>query len=391
PGQADNWPRFRGPNGTGISHDKDIPAHWTAANVLWKVRMPGVGNSSPVVWGDRLFVQSSSSDGSERLLLCFNATTGKQLWSRSVPAARHSMHPKNTLASSTPATDGHAVYFSVWDGSHIQLMAYDFAGKQLWKRDLGPFQSQHGAGASPVVYDGRVFFADDQDGTATLFALDAGSGQILWEVPRRPFRACYSAPFMLHRTGEAKQLIVASTAGVTSYQPDSGKENWDWVWHFTGMPQRTVASPLYADGFIFANSGDGSGTRHMVALRLGSSGPTKVWENKRGLPYVPTMLALGHDLFWIHDQGIAGCTDANTGKAFWTTRLEPTSASPIVIDGKIYIISENGNVFVVAATERYQLLARNSVDEPVMATPAVADHRLFIRGKEHLFCIGKAR
>lgn len=389
PVRADNWPRFRGPNGTGIVQDK-VPVHWEAKNVLWKTALPGLGNSSPVVWGQKLFVQSSSDDGTERLLLCLDTDTGQVRWQRSMPASQHRKHPKNTLASSTPATDGKAVYISVWDGERIILAAYDFDGRQLWTRDLGSFTSQHGAGASPVVYDGRVFLADDQDGTSTLYALDAKSGDLLWQAPRRAYRACYSAPFLLDRRGQGAELIVASTTSVTSYRPDTGKENWDWSWKFNGLsPQRTVASPVYADGWIFVNSGDGSGTRDMVALRLGEHGLTRAWENKRDLPYVPTMLAVGQRLYWVHDSGRIGCTDARTGAAIWKAFLgEPVSASPIVAGGNIYVVSERGSVFVYPAAAQYRLLATNSVNEPVMATPAVANQRLFIRGKKHLFCIG---
>src|SRR5262249_41249939 len=156
---------FRGPNGTGIAADKDVPVRWTAEEgVLWKVRVPGVGHSSPVVWGGRLFLQSASADGKERWLVCLAADTGKPPWTRAAPGTTARIHPLNSLASSTPAVDGERVYAVFWDGKDISLSAFDFQGKHLWKTDLGEFKGQHGVGMSPVVHDGRVFLNNDQDG-----------------------------------------------------------------------------------------------------------------------------------------------------------------------------------------------------------------------------------
>ena len=390
PAAAGNWPRFRGPNGTGVSDDKDVPVGWSGKNVLWKTALPGAGNSSPVVWGRRVFVQSATPDGKQRLLVCLGAADGKILWSRSAPGARARTHPRNTLASSTPATDGKRVYALFWDGKDLALSAYDFRGEPVWTHDLGGFTSQHGAGASPILCDGKVILANDQDGSSELVALDAATGRPAWRAPRKAFRACYSTPFVLDGPDRARQLVVASTAGVTSYNPRTGAENWAWTWKFTGMALRTVASPVYGPGMIFANSGDGSGARNMVAVKVGDRGEvTMAWQNKRSLPYVPTMLVHGEHLYWVNDHGVAGCQVAATGKTVWTARLgEPVTASPVLIDGKIYAVSEAGTVSVFAAAPVFQRLARNAVGEAVVASPAVAGNRLFIRGRRHLICIG---
>ncbi len=187
--------------------------------------------------------------------------------------------------------------------------------------------------------------------------------------------------------------MVASTGGITSYDLDAGHVNWHWKWVFDGMALRTTASPIYAHGMIFACSGDGSGERHMVALRLETSGtstiPVVAWRNKKNFPYVPTLLAYGENLYFVNDKGIAGCFAARTGEAVWTERLGgDTSSSPVLIRGKIYSTSEDGDVNVFEAAPTFRLLAKNSLGERVIATPAVADNRLFIRGEEHLFCIG---
>jgi outer membrane protein assembly factor BamB len=394
---AANWDRFRGPNGTGVAADKDVPVKWTAGDgVLWKAAIPGVGHSSPVIWGDRVFLQSASADGKARWLLCLDAATGTERWKRAAPGTRARTHTRNTLASSTPAADGERVYAVFWDGRDINLCAYDFQGKLLWQRDLGGFTSQHGAGLSPVVYGGKVFLNNDQDGSAVLLALDARTGKTAWQAPRTAFRTCYSTPFVREKADGA-ELVVASTAGITGYDPATGAENWNYTWGFNGMALRTVASPVAAGGLVFANGGDGSGARHTIAVRLGGKGDVTgthlAWEKtQKSLPYVPSLLASGDHVYLVNDFGTAACLVARTGAEVWSKRLGGgVSASPILVDGKIYAAAEDGSVYVFKAATTFALLARNTVGEPVVATPAVADGRLFIRGREHLFCIGKPR
>jgi outer membrane protein assembly factor BamB len=393
---AGNWPRFRGPNGSGVADDKGIPVRWDAqAGVLWKVALPGLGNSSPVVWGERLFVQTASPDGRERRLLCLDTRTGKTLWSRAMPGARAKTHPKNTLASSTPATDGQRVYAAFWDGKDIELAAFDLDGKQAWSRNLGTFTSQHGAGASPVVYGDKVYFANDQDGTSTLLAFNKKDGTTAWEAGRPAYRACYSSPMLRREPGAAPELLVISTMEFTGYDPQTGGKDWAWHWKFTApMPLRTTGSPVYADGTLFACSGDGGGPRHMVAVKLDGHGKDTrsrlLWENKKDFPYVPTILVRDGHLYFVNDRGVAGCFEAQTGKRVWLERLSGDSfiSSPVLVDGRIYAASEGGEVFVLAAEPTFRLLARNPLGEGIRATPAVAGGRLFLRGEQHLYCIG---
>jgi outer membrane protein assembly factor BamB len=388
---ASNWPRFRGPNGAGIANGEDIPVTWDDHSILWKVELPGTGNSSPVVWGNRIFLQAASADGKERSLLCLSASDGKRLWSATVPGNRGRAHQKNSLASSTPATDGERVYAIFWDGRDLWLNGYDFQGKLAWKKNIGPFTSQHGPGTSPIVHDGRVFVANDRDGAATVLAFDARTGEPVWQASRPAFRACYSTPFILESPGGA-QLIVTSTAGVTAYQPRTGSEQWRWEWKFESAPLRTVASSIFGHGLIFCLSGDGSGARHAVALKLASDSekPNPVWENKKTLPYVPSLVTADDYIYYVHDRGLAGCCVAKTGETVWTERLGgPVSASPVLVDGKIFAASEDGNVYVFPAASRFTLLAKNALGEPIMATPAVANHRLYVRSASKLYCIGQ--
>ena len=393
--QAGNWPRFRGPNGTGESDDKSIPITFSETeNMLWKTALPGIGHSSPIVWGDSLFLQSASPDGKDRWLICVDTKDGSIRWKTTIPGSKATIHKFNSFASSTSATDGERVYSVFWDGKKIAMYAHDFKGKELWKRDLGDYESQHGVGHSPLVYGGKVIFANDQDGLAVLIALDAKTGEVAWQAKRKAFRACYSTPFVMQKGGGPVELIVASTSGITSYDPANGKENWDYSWKFDGMALRTVSSPVTTGGFIFANSGDGSGARHTIAVKVGSKGQdvshNLAWEEKKTYPYVPCMLTRGEYLFWVNDKGLAGCTVAATGKEVWSERLgSPVTASPILVHGDIYVVGEDGTVYVYAASAEYKLLGQSKIGESVSATPAVADGKLFIRGNKHLFCIGK--
>jgi outer membrane protein assembly factor BamB len=398
---ADNWPRFRGPNGTGVSADKDVPIQWSEKEgVLWKTPIPGRGNSSPIVWGDRLFIQSSAADGSERWLFCLNAASGEVLWKQSAAGTAAHTHQKNTLASSTPATDGDRVYVVFWDGKDLLLNAYDFKGAQVWTRDLGGFVSEHGAGISPIVYDGKVFVADDQGDQmvkppSRVLAFHAKDGTDAWKVERKSFRASYSTPFILKSDKGEPELIVASTAGVTSYNPDDGAENWNYVWSFPRNPLRTVASPIMAGGLVIANAGEGGSGRSLLALRPDGKGDvTKTslaWEDNKSFSYVPTLLASGDYLYAVTDKGFVSCHVAKTGAEVWKDRLGgEISASPVLIDGKVYAANEEGDVYVFEATPKaFKLLAKNSLGEDVTSTPAVANNRLYIHGKDDLFCIGK--
>jgi outer membrane protein assembly factor BamB len=390
------WPRFRGPNGQGSATDMDIPVKFSEQTVLWKKPIPGAGNSSPVVWGNRLFLQSASNDGKERSLLCLSSVDGKTIWTKTFPIAgvKPKTHPKNSLASSTPAVDGERVYALFWDGVDMQLFGLDMDGNQLWQRNLGPYKSQHGPGTSPMVYQKKVYVSHDQDGESDLLVFDALTGKDVWRAKRQPFRACYSMPFLLEKPGHPTELILGSTAGVTSYDPETGRENWNFTsWPWLKMPLRTVASPIALDGIIVANSGDGSGERNTVAIRPEGKGTLSkevvLWSKTKTYPYVPNLLALGEHLYFVNDLGIAGCAVAKTGEIVWSERLGGNfSASPVLVDGKIYAASEDGTVYVFPAAPNYQLLAKNVLDEGIIATPAVASRRMYIRGKNSLYCIG---
>ena len=400
---AADWTRFRGPNGSGAIEDAAVPTTWSKTeNVLWTAPLPG-GHSSPIVVKGRVFLQSTSADGNARTLHALDAATGKPVWTKTLPAHKAATHAKSSLASSTPGSDGERVFFIVWDGDRLTVRAYDLDGKDLWTAPLGGYVSQHGAGMSPVAFGGKVFINYDQDkdhpktkaetpNPARVVALDAATGSIAWTADRKPFRACYSSPLVRELPGGKSEVIVASTAGLTGYNPDDGHVNWNWDWHFNN-PQalRTVGSPILAGGVIVAISGDGNGSREAVAVEPGKSAK-KLWEKVKDSPYVPGPLVHGEHLYWITDAGLAMCFELRTGKLVWSERAfnRAISSSPLLVSGNVVAIDEGGTAVVFKATPAgFEKLAENALGEAVFATPAVADGKLYVRGAKTLYCIGK--
>jgi outer membrane protein assembly factor BamB len=421
---ADNWERFRGPNGSGISNDKAVPIEFgIGKNLRWKVAIPGKGQSSPIVWGDRVFLQSSTADGSKRILYCIDAKSGKEVWARGIPATKpdkaiFSGRKDSTYANASATTDGKGVYIPFFNGKDIVMVGYDFKGEKLWERNLGEFVSQHGPGVSPILYKDLLIFSLDKDAyrevpdpsgkkdakgkiatmkvavpnPSTLYALDKRTGKTVWESPREAVRACYSMPFVLERPGGEPELIVTSTSAVTSYEPLSGKSNWYWTWKFPKDPLRTIASSTFVDDMILSCSGDGSGPRFMTAVALKGKGkethPEQIWINDKKFPYVTSPLVREHHVYFVSDAGFAGCFNPKTGKQLYYERMpDPVFyACPVMIDGKIYAASDAGNVHVLSATPTFELLASNKIGETIRATPAVADGCLYIRTDSNLYC-----
>lgn len=390
---ASDWTRFRGPNGFGVSEDTDVPTTLDAKTLAWKVAVPGKGISSPVISKGLIFLQTATGDGNQRLLLALDEKTGAEKWRQESRGTTAKIHAKNSLASSTPAVDGEQVYAVFWDGDKISLGAWSYAGKPVWSKDLGKFASQHGPGLSPIVVGNLVILNIDQDGQAELVAYDSKTGDVKWQKSRTPFRASYSTPFLVE-SGNKKELIVASTAGVTSYEPTNGTANWNWGWVFTSkMPLRNVGGPIMHNGLIFAVSGDGGGDRHMVAVKADGSSKQPVWEKKKGTPYVPMMLAKDDYLFWVTDkENVAVCVEAKTGREVWSERLgggAQVFASPVLVKDNIYSVNEKGTVFVYKAGGKFELVSKNDIGEEVYASLSVANGRLYVRGEKHLFAYGK--
>ncbi len=380
--QAENWTRFRGDNGKGTSTQKGIPATWSQGDYEWNIELPGVGHSSPIIFGEKLFVTTATNEGAIRYLFCLNANTGEKIWSQTVGFNRSHKHNLGSWASSTPATDGKRVYVAFADQERYTLAAWDFEGQLVWRRNLGPFVSQHGQGVSPIVYDGMVMIANDQMGPSSIMAVNAETGKTVWSTLRNSRKTSYATPMVYEKEGQKPQLICASGAmGLTSLDPYTGQMNW-----MTGeFPLRTVASPILGGGLIISSCGGGGKGKLLIAVNPDadeSKGEKRIaWKRERSLPYVPTSVVYEDHIYLWNDNGVASCVELKTGKEVWTKRVGSGDyfGSTILVDGKIYIINENGVCYVFAASPEYKFLGENNLGDPSHSTPTVANGRLYLR------------
>jgi len=404
-GITQEWTRFRGPNGTGISQAKTIPAEITDGDINWKVELPGTGHSSPVLWGDRIFLTSTGDKSGGISVLCLSAQDGRLLWRRDFSLTPFTRHQFNSYASSTPAVDAQRVYV-VWnEPQHYLLTALDHDGKTAWQRDFGPFVSQHGCGISPIIYKNKVILGNEQDdvkfvkdsprsGESFVVAVDARTGKTLWQTPRRSAVVAYSTPCVYEPKNGTPALIFNSQGhGIYAVDPDTGKVLWEYEEAFD---KRSVSSPLIAGDIILGSCGSGGGGNFVTAVKAGranSGSKTELaYQMKKSAPYVPTGVVRG-DLIWLwSDGGFVTCLDAPTGTIRYQERVEGNYfGSPVWVDGRLFCVSTTGEVVVLEASDRFKVLHRYPLHELCHSTPAVALGRMFIRTEKHLVSLGGAK
>jgi outer membrane protein assembly factor BamB len=385
------WARFRGPNGSGISAARAIPVRWTEKDYHWKIEVPGVGHSSPVLWGERLFVTCADKKTGARMLLCLRAADGHQLWARTYPGERSAKHTDSSPASATPAVDERHVYVSWGSPRQLLVVAVDHAGKETWRANLGPFRTGYGLGASPIIVGDLLAVPNDQDGRGALVGLDRRSGKIRWKVPRRS-KASYTTPCVLHETGRPAELIFTNYEhGVTSIDPSSGRVNWEADIFHKGHLETAIGSPVVADDLVISTCGWLGVRQEVIAVRPGGRGrkPAVVYRIDRSVPLCTTPLVKGDLLFLWSDRGIVTCADARTGRVHWRERVPGTYyGSPVCIGDRLYSMSREGEVIVLAAAAKYRLLARNPLGEGSHATPAVKGGVLYLRTFSHVLAVG---
>lgn len=391
---AQEWTRFRGPNGAGQSDATTIPVSWGENEHLWKVDLPGIGHSSPVLWGERIFLTSADPNNGTRFVLCLSATDGAKQWTQEFPSKTHQIHQQNSLASSTPAVDEQHVYCAWATPEEFSVVALAHDGKPVWRANLGKFVSQHGFGTSPIAHGDLVIVTNDQDADSFLIALDKSSGQTRWKVPRKVLdkqNASYAVPCIYQPPVGPAEMIVASWAhGITSIDPKNGQTNWQ----AEVLERRPVGSPIFVDGLILANCGEGSGNNSVVAVRPGSADGREaevIYKiDRTSAPYVPTMVAHGSLVFLWGDRGVVTCIDSRSGKQHWHERVGGTfSSSPVRVADRIYGVSADGEVVTLTASDTFKVLGRSSLGESTRATPAVAGGRMFLRTESHLTAVGK--
>jgi outer membrane protein assembly factor BamB len=408
---AQEWTRFRGPNGTGISDADSIPTKWTDADYNWKVDLPGIGHASPVLWGEKIFIHTADSvngtrsatadsENVTRSVMCLHASDGRTLWKKSFPstlAKGYRVRAQNSLASSTPVVDAKQVYTAWSQGDATTLKVLTHGGEFVWDRELGPYLSGHGFCTSPILFDNLVIMQmhqrlpreeDPVESTESyVIALDCKTGNTVWKTPREnSLSAAHAVPFLYERAGEPTELVMSSRAhGITGYNPRTGEVKWS----LKALDRRPVGSPIAASSLIFGTSGAGGGPNKVVAVRPGPS-PEVVYEVKNNAPYVPTLIAKDDLVFlWYDKGGIVTCIDGPSGEIHWKERVGGDFfSSPIIIGDRIFCTDVQGTTVVLAASQDYRLLAKNRLRDNMHASPAVAGGRLYLRTFHHLISIG---
>lgn len=422
-----NWPQFRGPGASGVADGQKLPVTWDVekgTNVRWKTPIPGLAVSSPIVWGDKVFVTTAvSSDPNAKhrhglfgdvepsndlskhswKVYCLNKADGKILWDRiaheGVPKTKR--HPKSSQASCTPVTDGSVVVAHF--GSE-GLFAYDMKGNLLWKRDVGRLNAgwffdpdyEWGVASSPVIYKDTVIVQADIQENSFVAAYRLKDGTQVWKTPREELPS-WGTP-TIYDGKPRPELITHATKFIRGYDPATGKE----LWRLSGNSEITTPTPIVAHGMIFVTNGY-RGIQPIYAIRPGASGDISLqgeqtsntsiaWSNKRGGPYTPTPVVYGDLLYIINNQGVLSAYNAKSGERIYQQRVGnggSYSASIVAGDGKLYLSSEDGDVYVVKAGTQFELLAHNTVGQVIMATPALTGGVVIIRGMEDVFAIGE--
>ncbi|HYT68845.1 MAG TPA: PQQ-binding-like beta-propeller repeat protein [Vicinamibacterales bacterium] len=424
--EGQNWPSFRGANAAGTADGKPTAVKWNAGtneNIAWKAPVEGVAVSSPIVWGDRVFVSTAvSSDPKQGIrtgqygdvepvsdsskhtwhLIALDKETGKVVWDKvaheGLPKTKR--HPKSSQASATPATDGNVVVVSF--GSE-GLYAYDFSGKQLWKQDLGILNPgwffdpdyEWGFGSSPIIYKNMAIVQCDIQRASFIAAFDTKTGKQLWRTAREEIPS-WSTPTIFEVNGKA-ELVTQATTFTRGYDPMTGTE----LWKYSGNSEVAIPTPIVGPGIVIITNGY-RGVQPIVAVKPGAKGDITLkqgetkneyisWATTRGGPYIPTPVIYGEYMYILLGNGTLSAYKVATGEQVYQKRLGGTagsfSASPVAADGKIYCSSEDGDVYVVKAGPEYQELAKNPIGEVIMATPAISDGLIIIRGLKNVYAI----
>ncbi len=374
---AQDWPRWRGPDGSGLSAGSPLPERWsTTDRVAWSVPIPGEGASSPVVRGKAVFLTSARERGTVRIVHRLDLETGAIRWSGEIDDP----DPERTSAltghaAPTPAVDASRV---VAFFGNAGVVAYDLEGKRLWRTSLGAFDTELGIASSPILWGDLVIVVADHDGESFLAGLDAASGRIRWKTPRPGLARSWSTPIVA-----AGELVVNAQDELRGYDPGSGRE----LWKVTGMSGWVTPSPVAGEGRVFATSGKDGPT---VAVRTGGRGnvtSTHVdWREERGGPYVGSPLWLDGRLYVLEEAGRLTCREASTGRVVYRERLKGTfTASGVAGDGKLYFANEAGTTVVVRAGAAFEVLAENPLEEEILASPAIAGGSLLLRTRTRLW------
>ncbi|MGE0757370.1 MAG: PQQ-binding-like beta-propeller repeat protein [Pirellulaceae bacterium] len=400
---AEPWPGWRGPRGDGTSQEQGLPTKWngeTGDGIVWKTRLAGWGHSSPIVWQDAVFVTECREEDQSRRLLRLSALDGSVVWERTVlTTPLEKRHKLNSHASGTPLTDGKKVYVSFLSpdfGStrertpgDLVVAAYDLDGTPRWQVRAGRFASVHGFCSSPILFEDTIIINGDHDGDGYLVALSRDTGETVWRVDRPNHTRSYVTPIIREFEGR-QQLLLSGSKCVASYDPRNGSQHW----YLDGPTEQFVASLVDNGRLVFLTAGFPD--KHILAVRPSGHGTLSddsiVWRTTKNCAYVPSPVICGDYLLLVSDNGIASCYHADEGKLQWVSRLDTMnhSASLVTAEGRVYFLADNGVTRVVRPGPAFEQIAANPLGEDCYASPAISGGRLYVRGRQHLFCIGPA-
>ncbi len=379
---AQDWSRFRGPEGAGVA---EAGVDVQGFEELWDHPVPGTGHSSPVVHGGRLWVTGRSDTENQRLVIAYKALDGTIVWTHESPFLPHAQHKLNSFASSTPAVSDEGVFVAWTNGETLEVVALDHHGKQVWKKNLGPWVAEHGGGASPIVVGESLIVAKDHEGeSGFVCALHVDDGREIWRRDRKQGKAAYSTPLVYQGDAGGQLIFTSSAHGMSALDPGSGELLWELSDVFK---DRCVGSPIAVNGLVFATAGMGDGGKQAVLVRPGSAQePGRVTgELRRGLPYVPTAVASRDRLYLWNDAGIVSCVDSKTLETLWQERVEGRFfASPILVGRLLVNVSMDGELVVLRAEDDFSAVQRIALPEGTQASAAFSVDTLFVRTPSRL-------
>ena len=400
-GRSESWPCFRGPGHQGISQETGLPLHWNAtSNILWKTEIPGESWSSPIVWGDRVFLTTATDGGVSCRILCLEANSGKVIWNKELLQQKLGhKQGRNTYATPTPCTDGQRVYAVFGDGSFV---AVDFQGATTWVNRNLPFYGEHGLATSPILWGDQLIMARDGSNESDpkslgwqqpwdksfVVALDTKMGIVRWKTGRGQSRIGHVSPNIFTNAAGEAEIISGAGDVVQGFAAKTGK----LLWSSKNTGEGVVPSVVLSADLAFVASGWG-GRESIKAFKLDGQGDLSesnlAWEQKKGMPKVPSYLFVKSLLFVIGDNGVAVCLRAETGEIIWQERMKGSfSASPVAAEGRIYLTADSGDTTVIEAGPEFRVIASNPISERVQASLALSGGRLYLRSAQNLYCIG---
>jgi len=398
--EAQEWARFRGHEGSAISSATTVPVKISEGDINWSVTLPGTGHSSPVAWGNRIFLTATSDSQGGIKVLCLSANSGKIQWSKSFGLSPFRKHKYNSFAASTPVLDSNNLYVGWSHPDKYSFVAMTHDGDIVWERDLGPYVSQHGSGASPTIHDGKIILNSMKDDDSFVIALDRKTGKTIWKNQRPSNKvAAYGSAAVYQPKGGKSQLLFTSQAdGIYSLDPETGKQLWQVSDVYS---KRSACSVTVAGDIVWGSCGSGGGGNYVVALRAGvpekGIKPQPAWEIRRSSlsPYVPTPVVQGEYAYLLSDAGFLSCIRHQTGEIVYSERLNTDGrrganffSSPIIVNGHLYCLTTDGKLYVVKTGPKYQVVSDFDFHGTTHATPAVHSGRLYIRTVGKLFSIG---